>query len=264
MKKRQSKIVILLILFFFIPYRETFPWHDETHIAIAKAAGYELWYNVTGPDVARLKLRDRESYNHFYNNPGDEEVTPSLVLSQAHKYDNPRDREGHLYGAIIATLRDYIRKRSEGRFARYDLAYCFHYIGDLSQPLHNVPYDEFNKEYHRPIEEIADEYVKRNGIEGIKKYMYEIKIDTEDPEKDIACHIARIANLARELGKKIKDENRVMTEEEVLTQLGHSASLIKGILKYLRHKFPVLDMSHKSSYNFKKSLGGVYDKGGSG
>ncbi len=238
MKKQQFRKITLLVLFLlFIFYRETFSWHDETHIAIAKAAGYELWYNVTGPDVARLKLRDRESYNHFYNNPEDEEITPSLVFSQAHRYNDPQDREGHLYGAIIASLRDYIRKKSEGRFARYDLAYCFHYIGDLSQPLHNIPYDKFNMEYHRPIEELADKYVKKNGIEGIKKYMYEIKIDPKDPEKDIACHIARIANIARELGKKIKDEKRVMTEEEVLIQLGHSASLIKGILGYLKHKF---------------------------
>jgi hypothetical protein len=25
-------------------------WHDETHLAVAKAAGYYKWYNAAGPD----------------------------------------------------------------------------------------------------------------------------------------------------------------------------------------------------------------------
>ena len=30
-------------------------WHDETHIAITKAAGNEKWYNAAGADIAKVK-----------------------------------------------------------------------------------------------------------------------------------------------------------------------------------------------------------------
>jgi hypothetical protein len=33
-------------------------WYDETHLVIAKIAGYAKWFNAAGPDVAKLKLRD--------------------------------------------------------------------------------------------------------------------------------------------------------------------------------------------------------------
>ena len=29
-------------------------WNDETHIAIARAAGYEKWYNAAGVDMIKL------------------------------------------------------------------------------------------------------------------------------------------------------------------------------------------------------------------
>jgi hypothetical protein len=35
-------------------------WFDETHLAIAKVASYEKWFNAAGPDVAKLKLGDKE------------------------------------------------------------------------------------------------------------------------------------------------------------------------------------------------------------
>ena len=45
--------------------------------------------------------------------------------------------------------------------------------------------------------------------------------------------LARIANQAMALGYKLEDENRLLTSEEAYQQLGHSASLIKGILRYV-------------------------------
>jgi len=239
MKERKAMKVILLILSLFlsIPSQEAMSWHDETHIAIARAAGYERWYNVTGPDIARVKAGAKEGYNHFVNNQPDMKITPEMVLEQAERYNDPGDRGGHLYGAIIASLREYIRTQERGRFHRYALAYCFHYIGDLSQPLHHIPYDDFNRRYHQLIEEAADEYIAKDGIRKITSYMYDIEIDPENPERDIACHIARISNISLKLAERLKREGRVMTEEEVLRQIAHSASLIKGILGYLRHKF---------------------------
>ena len=36
------------------------------------------------------------------------------------------------------------------------------------------------------------------------------------------------------LGYRLEDENRVLTREEAYQQLGHSASLFKGILEYAK------------------------------
>ena len=44
-------------------------WHDETHLAIAKSAGYVKWYNAAGPDVTKIKAGDIEQKNHYVNNP---------------------------------------------------------------------------------------------------------------------------------------------------------------------------------------------------
>jgi hypothetical protein len=91
-------------------------WFDETHLAIAKVAGYQKWFNAAGPDVAKLKMGDKEGYNHFVNNPKGTVVTPEMILAQVERY-NQKDPVGHLYGAIIASIRDYIEAKRRGRYA---------------------------------------------------------------------------------------------------------------------------------------------------
>ena len=63
--------------------------------------------------------------------------------------------------------------------------------------------------------------------------MYPIVIRDED---DLAREIARIANIARQLGLKIKSENRDMTQDEAYTELSHSASLLRAVLSYAKEK----------------------------
>jgi len=85
-------------------------WFDETHVAIAMVAGYSKWFNAAGPDMIKKKMGNREGHNHFVNNPRRTVITPEMVLAQAEKY-NKIDRQGHLYGAIIASVRDYIKEK---------------------------------------------------------------------------------------------------------------------------------------------------------
>jgi hypothetical protein len=99
--------------------------------------------------VTKLKIGDKESQDQFANNLRYTTVTPELVLAQVDKY-NQYDRSGHLYGAIIASVRDYIELKKKGRYAEYHLAYAAQYIGDLSQPLHRTLYEDFNKK--EPLE----------------------------------------------------------------------------------------------------------------
>lgn len=234
MRKARQTLVIILFLFSFIVFHVhiTYGWFDETHLAVAKAAGYNKWYNTTGADMAKIKAGKVEIYNHFFNNINNFEVSSKMVLAQVKRYNDPGDAEGHLYGAIIASLREYKTYIKKGKYAEYHLALCAHYITDLSQPLHNIPYDDFNKERHAANDGIVNDEVLDNIIK-IKENMYPVRLRRDSFEKDLAREIASIANQARQLGYTLKKENRDMTEKEAYTQLRHSASLLKAVLIHL-------------------------------
>lgn len=201
-------------------------WHDETHLAVAKAAGHAKWYNSTGADMARLKAGDVEGHNHFANNPPGATVTRDTVLGQIEDY-NRIDGDGHLYGAIIASLRNYIAERRTGKYREYHLAYCAHYVGDLSQPFHNVPYNDFNKKHHLTV----DGMINGSVLENLDRItLYRITIMSE---KDLVREVARIANITLTLGRRMEVENRILTPVEAYRQISHSASLLKAILAYV-------------------------------
>lgn len=207
-------------------------WYDHTHLAVAKAAGYPNWPNAAAADIAKTKAGAVEDKNHFFNNDRNAEVTAKIVFGQAGRYNDPRDNQGHLYGAIISLLREFRSARSAGQYAEYPMAFAVHYIGDLSQPLHNIPHDRFNKAHHAANDGIVDGEVM-DKLGEIRKRMYEIKLRPDHFEEDLGKEIARIANLTRDLGLKIRGENRDMTKGEAYTQLSHSASLLKAVLKAL-------------------------------
>lgn len=224
--KRSTGILFFLCLFFYTT--PSYSWHDQTHLSIAKAAGCKAWYSAIGADMAKVKAGDLEKFNHYFDNYGNNAVTEKIVLDQARNYNNPTDEEGHLYGAIIAALRDYKQSKAAGKYAEYYLGYASHYIGDLSQPLHNTAYDGFNKSHHNFNDGIVENDVFEKCAE-IEKRMYSIKLRPDHFEEDLAKEIARIANIARQLGLKLRAENRDMTKEEAYVQLGHSASLLRTV-----------------------------------
>ncbi len=223
------KICVMLI-FFFLNQWKAFAWHDHTHLAISQAAGYENWHNSAAADIAKTKAKEIEQYNHFFNNNANAEVTEAMVMDQVKRYNDPKDAEGHLYGAIIASLREYMSMKQANKYAEYPMAFCAHYIGDLSMPLHNVPYTNFNKSHHSQNDGIID-FGILNNIEFIQKNMYAITITNEN---DLASEIARIANISHKLGLKMEKENRDMTSEEAYGQIVHSASLLRAVLQYIR------------------------------
>lgn len=225
-KKRIFKTVALTVFLFLNLPSVSQAWNDETHLAIAKAAGYLKWYNAAGPDIAKIKAGDKENRNHYANNPPDTVVTAKMVLDQVNRYNDPTDENGHLYGAIVASLRDYKSVKATGKYGEYHLAYCAHYVGDLSMPLHNTLHNSFNQQHHAAMDGIVEDEVL-NHLERIK--IYPIQIKSED---DLVREIARIANLSMKLGYRLEAEDRMLSKEEAYIQLGHSASLLKAILDY--------------------------------
>jgi len=179
--------------------------------------------------MAKLKAGKIESHNHRAHNPPQTTVTAAMVMEQVARY-NQIDKQGHLYGAIIASLRNYLENRQKGKYGEYHLAYCAHYVGDLSQPLHNTLKDAYNKKYHKRTDGIVESEVMQN-LEKIKIYPVQI-----NSEQDLATEIARIANRAKTLGYRLEAEDRLITREEAYQQLSDSASLFRAILHYVNSK----------------------------
>ena len=225
----------------------TMAWHDATHMAVAKAAGIDNYaYLAVGADMAKEKAGDIEAGNHYHNNPRGVEITPGMVLGQFSDYNKPGDAVGHLYGAIVASVNDYIIKGSGGKYALYTLGYAAHYIGDLSMPFHNMTFNDFNKTNHTandgiveitgPRDETTDEKVARLAGE-IQKRMsklppIQLSTNINSFYKEMAVHIAAIANRASALGYAMQEANpqrTTLTEEEVYLQLAQSAQLLKAV-----------------------------------
>jgi hypothetical protein len=205
MKSLRIKSIVFLLILSVINLNTASGWYDETHLAIAKAAEYSKWYNAAEANITKTKAGSIEFYNHYFNNNNDIEVTPEMVISQISKYNKPADKEGHLYGAIIASLREYKKTVEAGRYPEYHIAFCAHYVGDLSQPLHNIPYDDFNKTHHDFNDGVVEAEVLKN-IALIEKNMYPINLRPNFFEEDLSREIARIANISRKLGHKLKTE----------------------------------------------------------
>jgi hypothetical protein len=228
MKKTRYPINILFTVFFVISFTgNSYSWNDETHLAIAKSAGYRKWYNSVGADMTRLKAGEIESLNHSVQNSRGTTVTPEMVLQQIKQYNKANDLMGHLYGAIVASVRDYLKTKNIGKYGEYHLAFCAHYVGDLSQPLHNTLYNSYNCKVHKTTGGLIDDEVLDN-IDKIKIYPIEI-----ESEKDLANEIARIANLSISIGYQIQDEKRLLTKLEAYAQISRSSSLLSAILRYV-------------------------------
>ncbi len=135
-----------------------------------------------------------------------------------------------MYGAIIRSVRDYLREKREAKYAEYHLAFCGHYVADLSQPLHNIEYTEFNRLHHGEVDGIINDEIL-NSLVKIK--IYPIKIESEE---ELLKEVVRIANLSMALGYKLQDENRLLTKEEAYAQISHSASLFKAILGFVGNR----------------------------
>ncbi len=227
LKLRLTINTLLSFLIMFLIATPSYAWFNKTHLAIAKAAGYKNWYNAAAADIARLKAGDIENLNHYVNNRKGVTITAETVQAQVKKYDNPRDRKGHLYGALVASLRNYLEDKKQGRFLENHMAYCVHYVGDLSMPLHNTEYSPFNKKFHMEMDGVIEDEVLDN-LSKIR--ITKITIKTE---KDLLNEIAHIAGISMELGFRLDREERMMTREEAYRQVGYSASLLKAILEFV-------------------------------
>ena len=240
-------LTVLALFLFFLISTPAHAWHDATHMAVVEAAGlHNFVYFAVGPDMAKEKSGGHEEGNHYCNNAKGVVVTPDMVLDQVRNYNCRCSGEGHLYGAIVASLNQYSERKNIGKYGRYPLGYAAHYIGDLSMPLHNTEYNLLNRNYHYANDGVVegsddepmDAKVSRIA-QQIGKSMKELSPLQLPSAKDgmmqfnqaLAKKIAEIANSSSALGYAMQESNpqrTKMTEDEAYRRLALSAQLLKA------------------------------------
>lgn len=213
--------IILLVTVFTVSFHGlSYAWMDKTHIAIGQAAGFDSYYDLAAPDVAKIRASE-EGPNHYFDNEANGVVTVNAIKKQIEDTDHSH---GHLYGAIIENLRKYIELKRAGKFADYYMVYVGHYIGDLSMPLHNINQTPWGWKHHLQIDGTLEKDI---DYKRIKVDMYSLK--TED---DVMAKIAEIANASIQVADRIQGNENVLTEDEVYDRIGKSASLFRAVLEY--------------------------------
>jgi hypothetical protein len=168
-------------------------------------------------------------------------VKSSVPESKPIKIKVP-DPSGVLYWKILELYQKM--KGKTGWQYDYYLTNIAHYVGDLSQPLHNFPYGSepasdgkaypeigfWAKECHWQFDSVLDSYLPLQGKdkEIFQTLITPIQIMSVD---DLKREISKIANNSIGLANRCYSENRILTKDEALRQVAMSVSLLRAIIK---------------------------------
>lgn len=252
------------LIFLNLYFSNLFAWSFKTHIFISKMAGIDKYAEVTCfPDIFRKENPSILNQFHYHDASPDTLITPEYIdkykveevnitiYGRKIKINVPHP-SGVLYWKIV-DIYEKMKKLDKTNFQdqttyKYYLITIAHYIGDLSQPLHNFPYGKkvasdgkiyleegkWNKENHKEFDFILDPYLPLRGekLSKFKNMIKQIKINsTEDLKKEIS----EIANSSISLARKCYSEKRILTVDEALSQISKSVSLISAIIKSMEN-----------------------------
>ncbi|MGC8796478.1 S1/P1 nuclease [Thermodesulfovibrio sp.] len=255
MRRIINYTIFLLILIF---YSYANAWDCKTHAYIAQKAGIRIPEAACMPDIIRDENYELLAPMHYHNAAPNTVVTPEYIDKYAVKEVTVNidgrtikillpHQAGVLYWKIVnlyEKMKSLDKTKPDNRLSyEYYLVTIAHYIGDLSQPLHNFPYSDssasdgkiyidegaFNKEYHIKFDEAFDSYIgKPQTEEKLNKALKEIKISNTENLKN---EISKIANSAIKIANQCYKEKRMPTEEELIEQISWSVSLLKAVIK---------------------------------
>ncbi|GAB6184319.1 S1/P1 nuclease [Thermodesulfovibrio hydrogeniphilus] len=253
------KRLIIILIFLLSSIYPAYAWDCMTHAYIAKMAGLNIPEAACMPDITRDDNYDLLAPFHYHDAAPNTVVTVDYIdkfkiteLQLLHNGKNfkvyvPRPA-GVLYWRIVdiyEKMKSLDKTKPDNKLAyQYYLATIAHFIGDLSQPLHNFPYGDniasdgkiyenegnFNRENHIKFDEAFSEYLK-NDSDINKKIMNAVKEINLESTEDLKREIAKIANSALEIANKCYIENRIPNEEELIKQVASSISLLKAVVK---------------------------------
>lgn len=256
--KYRATFTIMAIFFVVGLSSSVLAWSSKTHMFIAQEAGMADPVSACFPDFSR-----NEEYNllvpyHWHDAAPNTIVTPKYIdrfqVSEETytKPDFPRslpmkirvpDPRGVLYWEIVELYKNLKASTTQWEHAYY-LSNIAHYVGDLSQPLHNFPYDsspagdgkvypelgKWNEEHHTEFDNALDSILPLGAKKRkyFRKMMIPITINTID---DLKAEISKVANSAISLADKCYSQKRIISEDEALKQVAMSVSLLKAIMK---------------------------------
>ena len=248
-------LVIILTVFNFSP--RAFSWSPETHIFIATEAGMKNPELTCFPDLVKEENITLSGPFHWHDAAPTTIVTPDYidqhqvteemyvkVGAPESKPINVKvpDPTGVLYWKIVELYQQM--KGTTGWEYEYYLSTIAHYVGDLSQPLHNYPYADnpasdgksyaelgfWAKENHEQFDSVLDSCLPLTGKEKktFQTMITPIQIVSVD---DLKKEISKIANTAISLANRCYAEKRLLTKDEALRQIAMSVSLLRAIIK---------------------------------
>jgi len=123
-----------------------------------------------------------------------------------------------------------------------------HFVGDLSQPLHNFPHGnnpasngviygeigEWSRANHHAFDDNLDQYLPLDA-DSDKAFETMITVTQINSVDDLKKEIAKIANESIKLANKCYSEKRIVTKQEGLKQIAMSVSLLKGIISGMKN-----------------------------
>jgi len=231
-------------------------WTCKTHVFIATEAGIENPRATCFPDLSRKDNDGLLGPFHWHDPAPDAVITPAYIdhfsvtlgvyVREGSMPSSPvKIRVPHPAGVLYWKICDLyeMMKGSTGWEYEYYLTTIAHYVGDLSQPLHNFPsgslpaadgrpYPEaglWAKKAHHDFDAALDPYLplreeqdKAMGVTAVPP-----EIASAD---DLKREISKIANASLALANACYAERRGLTKEEALTQVSMSIALLKAIM----------------------------------
>ncbi|MBN1380901.1 MAG: hypothetical protein JXA41_04430 [Deltaproteobacteria bacterium] len=256
-KSRLWCLIIALFLFVVLTVPEPgFSWSPKAHTLIAQKAGMQNPAYSFFPDLFKEENKALLGPLHYHNAAPQTTVTPAYIDRYPIRLKDyvPAGRmdvkpitirvphpAGVLYWKIVELYE--AMKGKTGWLYDYYLFSIAHYIGDLSQPLHNFPHGNkragdgriyqaagnWAKEHHKAFDEILESLVP---LDQEMDTLYDSWIHEPCVKSagDLKREIARIANASIALANKCYAEKRLITVEEALRHTALSVSLLKAVI----------------------------------
>ncbi len=155
---------------------------------------------------------NRHSFKHYVNNEKDKTIT-------VEDFSNGDPTKGDLYKKIYDLSEKVYDNKPLSKTEKEDLV---HSLGDLSNPMHNVIYEGYNKEHHGEYDKIS-----------LSKSCVEAKsIDTIQTHKQFIEAAVILANEAKKAGYVDIDANNMnFTRNNACKLASQSATLISAVVK---------------------------------
>jgi hypothetical protein len=254
---KSFKRIILTIFTILTFSTNALAWSCKTHIFITQEAGIKNPETVCFPDLSRKENDSLLGPFHWHDASPNTTISPDYIDqyqiaegmyvkvgspdSKPIKLRVP-DPSGVLYWIILELYQKM--KGKTGWEYDYYLTNITHYVGDLSQPLHNFPYGDepasngksypeiglWNKEHHGEFDDALDSYLPldKKDRKTLRSLIHPVKVASTD---DLKKEIAKVANSSIALANKCYSEKRIITKDEALRQVAMSVSLLKAIVE---------------------------------